>query len=353
MKEFSRGSGQLLRLFSFVLLAGLAPGAIAASVSQQAGSYLRLADHRVAKVAYRVATGAVRHCAETAPVVGLALDHAAEYSPADRPSLIERRRLDLGPGIVSVVDGSPGAEAGLVAGDVILSVNERRIYPDDSSSVSAAAARTETGELMEKQLRLGPVRLRVLRSGQELGTVLGSRLGCPARVRLARSREAAAVSGDGQIVLTTGALMETRSDDELAVIVGHELAHIVLKHGERLRAQRVPRGLLRELGKNAARVLATEREADRLGIKLAAAAGYDMRAAIPFWRRFYARYDGPRLFRTHPSLAERERIIRETLAELEHDEISFYRHCEKRERRSNPVCSRSVWIASPSAREDG
>jgi len=46
------------------------------------------------------------------------------------------------------------------------------------------------------------------------------------------------------------------------------------------------------------------------------ASGYDAGAAIPFWRRYYARFDGPQLFRTHPSLEARERIIAETIAEL-------------------------------------
>ena len=66
-------------------------------------------------------------------------------------------------------------------------------------------------------------------------------------------------------------------------------------------------------------MLKTEEEADQLGIKLVWAAGYDVSAAIPFWRRLYATYDPlpvPKLFRTHPSLGARERMINETIAEL-------------------------------------
>ena len=52
-----------------------------------------------------------------------------------------------------------------------------------------------------------------------------------------------------------------------------------------------------------------EEEADRFGLRLMAAAGYDLDAAIPFWRRYLGKYDWfPQLFRSHPSLGARERI---------------------------------------------
>lgn len=307
----------LSRLFSFVVLASAGFGLAGASVRPSGGSYLRAEDHRVATVAHRIAIGAVRHCPERAPVTGLQLDHLAEYAVRDQPALAAERRLDRGAGVLSVVEASAAAQAGLVAGDVIVAVNGIPLAPTPGPARSATAIREAAARVLEGQLRLGPVRLRVLGSSAERGVTLTARMGCPARARLARSERVNAVVDGGNIVLTTAVLAETRSDDELAVIIGHELAHVVLRHGARLREQRVPRGWRRSFGKNAKRVLATEIEADRLGIKLAAAAGYDMAQAIPFWRRFYARHDGSHLFRTHPRLAERERIIRETLAELE------------------------------------
>jgi hypothetical protein len=307
----------LSRPLSFVLVVVGAFPLGAGDDQTLAGSFLRIEDHRVATVGYRIATGAVAYCPDRIPVSGLYLDHLAEYAAADRPGLILRRSLDRGPGVLSVVDNSPAARAGLIAGDVLLSINERSVSSSPQLLTSPEAARDLTGRLLEQALRLGSARLLVLRSGREVPLLLAAQPGCPARVRLARSEEARAAAGGGKIVLTTAALAETQSDDELAVIIGHELAHVVLKHGERLRAQRVPRGWLREFGRNAERVLETEKEADRLGIKLAWAAGYDANAAIPFWRRFYAKYDGPRLFRTHPALPQRERLIRATIAELE------------------------------------
>ncbi|MDB5667983.1 MAG: hypothetical protein JWL74_933, partial [Alphaproteobacteria bacterium] len=209
---------------------------------------------------------------------------------------------------------------GLAAGDVLLTVNGRRFPPP----LAVSAGRKEWRQaldaaeaLLEEQLKLGPVRLMVLRDRAPIELTLGSVPGCPARVRLARSGQVNAFANGRYVVMTTGLLGFIQDEDELAIVIAHELAHNVLRHRDRLEAQNVPRGLLRGIGKNASRVRATEEEADRLGIRLAWAAGYDVSAAIPFWRRFYARYDTvPQLFRTHPGLRAREKLISETIAEL-------------------------------------
>jgi hypothetical protein len=296
----------------------------AAATAPPAGdaSYLRSDDHRLAQVAFHLATRAAASCPEPAPLSGSQLHHLSDYEAKDRTGFVRRFGLDRGPGILAVVADSPAAEAGLVAGDVLLSVNG---LPLQLGAVETArlnkerprAAREAIEARFLEQLRLGPANLLVLRAGREFNVTLTPRLGCPAYVRLARSGEAKAVTDRGQIVLTTALLADVASDDELAVIIGHELAHLVLRHAERLEAQGVPRGYLREFGKNSERVYRTEQEADRLGLRLAWSAGYDPSAAIPLWRRLLAKYDGPRLFRTHPSLRVRERLAREVIAELE------------------------------------
>jgi predicted Zn-dependent protease len=117
--------------------------------------------------------------------------------------------------------------------------------------------------------------------------------------------------------MTTRLLSFVRSDDELALVLAHEMAHNILGHPARLRALNVPRGPSRSLGKSGRHVWQTEEEADRLAVKLLAAAGYDLGAVMPFWRRFYASYESKlQLFRTHPSLAARERIFRQAVADL-------------------------------------
>lgn len=304
----------LPRLRSFVPLAILVWALAGATVppASTGGSTLRVEDYRIAAIGFRIGVAAAALCPETIPLTGLALQHLAEFSPGDRPGVARTRRLDRGPGVLSVVAGSPASEAQLAAGDVLLAVNGQAL----PLSTDPRASRDQVRLRLETALRGGPAELRIDRSGAEHILTLVARHGCPARIRLARSAQSKAVVDGEEVVVTTGLLAEVASDDELAVVIGHEIAHLVLRHAERLKRQGVPRGAWREWGRNAARVMATEEEADRLGLKLAAAAGYDPAAAIPFWRRFYARHDGPRLFRTHPDLAMRERLIRQTLAEL-------------------------------------
>lgn len=304
-----------------LVLSGAAPRNGVEPAQLAAGSFLRGADDRVARIAYRIATSGAPLCPEAAPVTGLAYHHLAEYEPDDRATMIARYGLDRGMGVLAVVPGSPAAQAGLRAGDVILAVNGAAVtYSAQAKSdrPNSWRAPLEAAEAqLEGALRTGPASLTVLRDGVTITRELTAVRGCPARVRLARSNQNSAFAANGYVILTTATLGLTRSDDELAVIIGHELAHVALRHPERLRAEGVPDGWLRTIGGNADRVRATEEEADRLGIRLAAAAGFDASAAIPFWRRYYARFDEPQLFRTHPSLARREQIINETLAGLQ------------------------------------
>jgi len=286
-------------------------------------STLREADLRVAAAAYRIALAGRPLCSQTYPLTGILFHHLAEYEPADRALVTQRYGLDRGPGILLVVAGSPAARAGLAAGDALLAVNGAP-FP---SPVAIAAEpdrdkwrpRVEASEAqLEDQLARGPAELDLLREGRQMRLTLDSVPGCLGRVRLARSTQLNAFANGRYVVMTTAMLNFLRGDDELAVVLAHELSHNILRHPALLDEQGVPkRGLLRGIGKNAKRVWRTEEEADRLGIRLMAAAGYDVGAAIPFWRRYYGIGDLlPQIFRTHPSLAARERIAREEIAAL-------------------------------------
>jgi predicted Zn-dependent protease len=115
--------------------------------------------------------------------------------------------------------------------------------------------------------------------------------------------------------MTTGFLGFFQDDSELAIAMAHELAHNILRHPQQLEAQGVPHGMFRHIGRNARLVRATEVEADKLSIRLLHAAGYDLDAVIPFWRRLHARPDSALMIvSAHPSLGARERYLTETIA---------------------------------------
>jgi len=284
-------------------------------------SHVRIEDYRVARIGYRLGLAGSLHCPIPHPLTGLLLHHLGEYDKADRRTAILLYGLDRGPAILAVIEDSPAARAGLAAGDVLLAVNGQPLPAPlaialDPAGPRARAAVEATERRLEDQLRRGPVRLSLLRSGRELAATLESLPGCPARVRLARSGQMNAFANRGYAIMTTALLGFMQSDDEIAIVLGHEIAHVILGHPERLDAQGVPRqGPLRTLGANGSRVRATEEEADRLGLRLAWAAGYDVSAAISFWRRYQGKIS-PRLLSTHPEPKARERLIEEMLAEL-------------------------------------
>jgi len=286
-------------------------------------STLRQADLRVGAVAYRIALAGRPLCSQPHPLTGLLFHHLGEYEPADRVTMIQRHGLDRGPGILTVLADTPAARAGLVAGDVLLAVNGKAFpSPVTIAAMANSDSRRKAMEAsefqLEDQLHAGPARLRLLRNGREIEARLDSVQGCLGRVRLARSGQTNAFANGRYVVMTTSMLDFLRGDDELAVVLGHEMSHNILHHPTLLDEKGVPKsGIGRAFGKNAKRVWRTEEEADRFGIRLMAAAGYNVQAAIPFWRRYLGKYDAfPQIFRTHPSLSARERITREAIAAL-------------------------------------
>lgn len=316
-------------LSALLPLAALAFGAAEAGAQpapgEAASTTLRKDDLRVALVAYRLALAGAALCPDRYPLTGLLFHHLAEYEPADRPLMIGRYGLDRGPGILTVLADSPAARAGLVAGDVLLAVNGRPL--PTGASVAAVPKREKWRKLadeaegeVEAALRQGPADLVVLREGRELRLRLGSLPGCLGRVRLARSTQVNAFATGRTVVMTLAMLRFLRSDDELAVVLGHELSHNIFGHP----AMRSEEGLLRGLGIKASAAWRREEAADRFGLRLMDAAGYDLDSAIPFWQRYLRKYDWfPQLFRSHPSLGARERIAAEEIAAIRREKAGL------------------------------
>lgn len=111
----------------------------------------------------------------------------------------------------------------------------------------------------------------------------------------------------GDISVSRALVDLARGDDRLALVVAHELAHLLLGHPSRSALSLAPETVRSE-----------EREADRLGLYLAARAGYDPRAALGLWDDLLAAE--PRLLgpgRGHPALPERHAAMLDTCREIE------------------------------------
>ena len=141
----------------------------------------------------------------------------------------------------------------------------------------------------------------------------------------------------GRVAVYTGIIPVLQNEAALAAVMGHEVAHAVARHG----GERMSQGLLFSLGGKALDVALQEKdpavrkgilaayglggtvgvmlpysrkhelEADRLGLKYMAEAGYDPAEAVRLWQRFGRMKQGaapPELLSTHP--CEKRRIQR-------------------------------------------
>lgn len=148
----------------------------------------------------------------------------------------------------------------------------------------------------------------------------------------------------GKVVVYTGLLPVAKDDAGLAVVVGHEIAHAVAKHGN----ERMSQGLITQMGgmalskameekpKETRELWLTafgvgaqlgvmlpysrlhENEADHLGLVFMAMAGYDPHKAVDFWERMARQKGGeapPEFLSTHPSDETRIRNMKELIPE--------------------------------------
>jgi len=137
----------------------------------------------------------------------------------------------------------------------------------------------------------------------------------------------------GKIAVYTGLIDRLKpSDDELAAVMGHEIAHALREHGRerasQAAGQSVAAGLIGAvLGIGSAGTDLTgtvlnitfglpnsrlhETEADRIGVELAARAGYDPRAAVSLWQKMGQQGGGqpPQFLSTHPSNETRQQDL--------------------------------------------
>lgn len=119
-------------------------------------------------------------------------------------------------------------------------------------------------------------------------------------------------TGGTYIVVHSQLLRELTSDDELAAVLGHEIAHTVANHVFERQAHQMAalisgsRSAQRE-GYQAAYTHASEIEADQVGILYSALAGFDPYAASRIWERQYRKSGNARglFFHDHPVNAER------------------------------------------------
>jgi predicted Zn-dependent protease len=154
----------------------------------------------------------------------------------------------------------------------------------------------------------------------------------------------------GKVVVYTGLLPVAQDGAGLATVLGHEIAHVIARHG----AEQMSQGLIIELGGMALSEAITkqpdkvknifmnsykvgsevgvmlpysrthELEADRLGLIFMAMAGYNPQEAVNFWKRMSSGQEESRLselLSTHPADSRRIKNIENLMPEA----LSYYK----------------------------
>ena len=133
----------------------------------------------------------------------------------------------------------------------------------------------------------------------------------------------------GKIAFYTGLIERLQAtDEEIAAVMGHEIAHALREHGRERASQAMAQGigiavvgaalgvsgggqdltqLVLDLTFNMPNSRTDETEADRIGVELAARGGYDPRAAVTLWEKMQkeSKSQPPLFLSTHPSHATR------------------------------------------------
>jgi predicted Zn-dependent protease len=147
----------------------------------------------------------------------------------------------------------------------------------------------------------------------------------------------------GKVVVYTGLLPVTQNETALAIVMGHEIAHSIAKHGN----ERMSQAMVQQMGGMALEVALAQKpqetqdlfmttygigsqlgamlpwsrqqetEADQYGLIFSAMAGYDPREAIPFWQRMSEAggESPPEFLSTHPSDQTRLRKLKQFMPE--------------------------------------
>ncbi len=252
---------------------------------------------RLSNLELALTLGAAEFCGKlTRPKLGGMFGSSRSFAGA-AARVVAEESLGLGedPTVAHVSPGGPLAQARIQPGDRFLSVN--------GTPVESIA---QIGEVLRTQ----PERLSVLvrRGDEQLERTVVPAATCPISLDFAASPalvpwKASRFSAG----VPLGLLNLLDRDDELAVVLSHQIAHLLFDRPED-------------------DALAQEKRADRLGMYVAARAGYDVSVAPRAWEKVVSEYPwlvGPAQARSryrvypHPALALRMEGIRAAVREIE------------------------------------
>jgi hypothetical protein len=233
--------------------------------------------------------------------------------------------------VLSVADSSPAAAAGIKPGDQLLTFNNEPVPRHGTAGWIGGYVRNN-GER--------PIGVLVRRDGTDAMHTFVPVIACAIPIELQVDSSVNAFTTDDGITVSTSIMRAARTDAQLALVVGHELAHANLGHLGKQRANAVigwiggaaldagvmlggmsTRGTFSRVFTQAgarAFSVAFEREADYVGAYYAARAGYDLAGSEEIWRTFSLESpDSIRITTDHPITPVRFVQMQKVIDEIE------------------------------------
>lgn len=266
---------------------------------------LQADDARLHSVGWRLVEGNARFCPDPQLLVGLLPLDARGFRKPDKI----RAALGLTGefAVQAVAKGSPAAFAQLKPGEELLAVDGDGLLglPDVKPGSFARLYALQT-RIEQALAAKGELALSVRGAGAVREVVLKGTPGCRSRFELLTDGNEASADGT-RVSVSRQFLSLARSDDEVAFVLGHELAHNILRH----------RAWLDKVGHGNANTRTAERAADRLGVWLMANAGFDVNQAPAFMQHWGQRQGSP-LFReaSHDHWKARKKLVEAELAKI-------------------------------------
>ena len=288
---------------------------------------------RVHNVSYRINKSNSDICTKTS--FSLGFDFSNEHQVTKKNVKYYPKELNLGPkiSIVSIAKNSPASKVNLKIGDQIYSLNGVQPPPGRKSI-------KKFGKIIQDTVSSGLNKMMIIRNGELMEFDLYPDEICNYPLIFTTDQVINAFADGKNIYITWGIADYTKDDNELALVIGHEIAHNDRGHIQAKQTNMLLAGLLgfaldmataagggysggtyteqfMRLGAQAFSV-GFEQEADYAGLYYSARAGFGIDKANEFWTRMGSKNPSAIAHNTtHPATAARFVALRATVKEIE------------------------------------
>lgn len=292
------------------------------------------AERRLYRVAYPILASGASLCKEKVrSSIGLIAWNNHHFNKQWHEALKEKYGIGDLLQIAYVIPDSPADMAGLEAGDIPLSLNSWHVPVGDKAESEFSK---KLADLLKKETDIS---MTVRRGDQELELSILPGTSCDYSLALKKDETKNAYADGKRIVMHTGLMNFFKTDEEIALVVSHELAHNAMGHIDAKTQNAVVGGIAGFLVDIAAAYYGVntqgqftdlgmktgatnysvefEQEADYVGLYFMTLAGYEIDGVANFWRRMAIQNSNSIDIRSsHPTTPERFIAIEKTVEEI-------------------------------------